>query len=196
MWLIKDPRKNEFTLDELKAKYPNLFALDERLFPVDLSEELPKGGWDSRIFFWESEEVKLFDIVAEGTWKTEWIPLGYGTYEEVVKRLPTGEWTIIRDDDAAAVGADNCWWATKDDPSDAEQAYVFDGGTVSCTYEYRVQLPNEFVTFAQEEGIDLRYGEDYLPWFKCWVHGFNAALKAYGHEQQAATIEPIERGEE
>jgi len=41
---------------------------------------------------------------------------------------------LIRDDDAAAAGADNCYFAAMtDDQEAAEAAYEADGGTVICS---------------------------------------------------------------
>lgn len=64
--------------------------------------------------------------------------LGYGEKEDVTREL-RGPWIVIRDDDAAVVGADSCWFAVaglggiKDD---VVKAYEEDGGTVSEVFEY------------------------------------------------------------
>ena len=65
----------------------------------------------------------------------DFIDLGYGTEKEIVSRLPdNGKWTVIRDDDAAVVGAP-CWIATKYGPSEARNRHLADGGTVSDIFE-------------------------------------------------------------
>lgn len=59
-----------------------------------------------------------------------WIPLGYGSELKVIRELPRGDWTVIRDDDAAVVGATSCWFASRTEPNSAVPDYER-GGTVS-----------------------------------------------------------------
>lgn len=62
------------------------------------------------------------------------IDLGFGEKEAVVKRVPEGRWVLIRDDDAATVGA-GAWYAYQTDSAiEAEEAHAKVGGTVSATY--------------------------------------------------------------
>ena len=63
-----------------------------------------------------------------------WIDLGYGTKEDVVDKLPCGDWTLICDEDAATAGAASCWFATSLDIDEAIEIYERDGGTVSSIY--------------------------------------------------------------
>ena len=62
-----------------------------------------------------------------------WVDLGYGEEEAVLERLPAGDWTVIRDDDAATVGAP-CWVAKQAPSEQAEQEHEDQGGTVSATF--------------------------------------------------------------
>lgn len=72
----------------------------------------------------------------------EFIGLGYGeTIEHVMDKInENGQFVVIRDDDAANVGADHCWFAVKsNDVKAVEQSHEDDGGTVSATYEINVK---------------------------------------------------------
>lgn len=65
----------------------------------------------------------------------KFIPLGYGKETEVLKRLPDGNFFIIRDDDAASTGMPDCWFAIETtDFKNADfvkKQYIENGGTVS-----------------------------------------------------------------
>ena len=62
------------------------------------------------------------------------IDLGFGEKEKVISRVPEGRWVVIRDDDAATVGA-GAWYAYQTDSAiEAEAAHEADGGTVSASY--------------------------------------------------------------
>ena len=39
-----------------------------------------------------------------------------------------------------------------------------------------MELLNEFVNFCNREGISLENPDDYLPWYRCWVNGYNTSL--------------------
>lgn len=36
-------------------------------------------------------------------------------------------------------------------------------------------LPDEFIAFADENGVDLDHLDDYLPWWEFWCHGYRQA---------------------
>jgi len=65
----------------------------------------------------------------------KFIELGHGEFPAILSRLPirSGGWTIIRDDDAAAVGA-SPWWAANAPSPKATAAYEASGGTASAVY--------------------------------------------------------------
>lgn len=67
--------------------------------------------------------------------ESKFIEIGPGEWDEkeAAGVLPFGKWTIIRDDDAAAVGAP-AWWATTLPAETAEREYEKSGGTVSAIY--------------------------------------------------------------
>jgi len=40
-------------------------------------------------------------------------------------------------------------------------------------------LPEEFKQFCKDEGIELRYPGDFMPWYKCWANGYNTSLSLF-----------------
>lgn len=62
----------------------------------------------------------------------EFIGLGYGTEETLNLSGLYMPFVLIRDDDAAVAGAEDCWFAAMtSDRLKAEKAYESTGGTVS-----------------------------------------------------------------
>ena len=39
-------------------------------------------------------------------------------------------------------------------------------------------IHKDFITFAEENGINLDDTDDYESWYDCWCHGYNIALAA------------------
>jgi hypothetical protein len=75
-----------------------------------------------------------------GNVENAWIRLNAGEYIEILKQvvaLPQADsiTVIIRDDDAAAVGAP-CWYASTLPRDAAEKSYAADGGTVSASFSF------------------------------------------------------------
>lgn len=64
------------------------------------------------------------------------LDLGFGSKDVVVSRIPEGSgcWTLIRDDDAATVGA-GAWYAYQATAEEAETEHEKEDGTVSALYK-------------------------------------------------------------
>jgi len=63
--------------------------------------------------------------------------MGTGTENDILNRLPIGRWVIIRDDDAATVGAP-CWFAGQGNMEEIQGSFESIGGTVSLIFEANI----------------------------------------------------------
>ena len=70
----------------------------------------------------------------------KFIPLGYGTESDALEKIEeNGDYILIRDDDAAVVGASDCWFAVPDENvENVENQYEQSGGTVSAIISVRI----------------------------------------------------------
>lgn len=78
-WIITDEQNRETTVERLIEQYPNLIALDESSFEIDINDfaDEPEGLADDgygnrasrRILFWENADETENDPVAEAVWE-------------------------------------------------------------------------------------------------------------------------------
>lgn len=40
-------------------------------------------------------------------------------------------------------------------------------------------LHEDFIIWAEENGINLKEHDDYSMWYRCWSNGFNSAIELY-----------------
>lgn len=41
------------------------------------------------------------------------------------------------------------------------------------------EIQAHFMIWAEQNGINIEDKEDWIDWYKCWIDGFNTALKLY-----------------
>lgn len=108
----------------LKMVLSDMSALDLIVTVPDIYSEVAEYFNNDVLDQWK--ENKLADV--------EFIDLGYGEFNNLKEQLTAGKWTIIRDDNAAEVGAP-CWLATRSERQFAQLSHEDNGGTVSECFE-------------------------------------------------------------
>lgn len=61
----------------------------------------------------------------------EFLPMGYGTSEEIIQKCHPKNWVLILDEDAAASGGPDCWFLANGSVDETTEQYRASGGTVS-----------------------------------------------------------------
>lgn len=51
-------------------------------------------------------------------------------------------------------------------------------------------LHRDFITYAEENGINLDHTDDYEQWYDCWYHGYSTALGIEANKSNNMSLKP------